>query len=151
MYYPYGVYVYPLDIVCFLVSFLNCLIPQVLSIDRLKPDATPYALFTPQHILLPLRPNVEQELARMESRGVPNQHTNLLVCRHGHSVCICVDLKSERLEVHPLLTVDETLAWLTGARMFSKLDANSDFWQIPLAERTVPPHHNVHPPGPLLL
>ena len=35
-------------------------------------------------------------------------------------------------EVHPLPTVDETLAQLSGARVFSKLDANSGFWQIPL-------------------
>ena len=30
--------------------------------------------------------------------------------------------------------VDETLAQLAGARLFSKLDANSGFWQIPLSE-----------------
>ena len=36
-------------------------------------------------------------------------------------------------EVHPLPAVDETLAQLTGAAIFSKLDANSGFWQIPLA------------------
>ncbi|KAL5463805.1 hypothetical protein EMCRGX_G032740 [Ephydatia muelleri] len=32
--------------------------------------------------------------------------------------------------------VDETLALLTGARIFSKLDANSGFWQIPLSEQS---------------
>ena len=50
----------------------------------------------------------------------------------------CVDLKplneSVLREVHPLPKVDETLAQLTGARVFSKLDANSGFWQIPLAK-----------------
>ena len=35
-------------------------------------------------------------------------------------------------EVHPLPTVDETIAQLTGTKVFSKLDANSEFWQIPL-------------------
>ena len=49
---------------------------------------------------------------------------------------ICVDLKplycNVLREVHPLPTVDETLAQLSGAWVFSKLDANSGFWQIPL-------------------
>ena len=37
-------------------------------------------------------------------------------------------------EVYPLPTVDETLAQLTGATVFSKPDANSGFWQISLAD-----------------
>ena len=32
--------------------------------------------------------------------------------------------------------VDEILAQIQGARIFSKLDANSGFWQIPLAEQS---------------
>jgi len=36
-------------------------------------------------------------------------------------------------EVHPLPKVDITLAQLTGAKLFSKLDTNSGFWQVPLA------------------
>eukprot|EP00731_Ephydatia_muelleri_P032481 Em0024g25a len=38
--------------------------------------------------------------------------------------------------VYPLPKVDETLAQLAGAKIFSKLDANSGFWQIPLTERS---------------
>ena len=37
-------------------------------------------------------------------------------------------------ETHPLPKVDDTLAKLTGATGFSKLDACSGFWQIPLEE-----------------
>ena len=37
-------------------------------------------------------------------------------------------------EVHPLPKVDETLALLAEAQVFSQLDANSGFWQIPLSE-----------------
>ena len=37
-------------------------------------------------------------------------------------------------EVHPLPKVDDTLAQLAGAKVFSKLDANSGFWQIPLSQ-----------------
>ena len=39
-------------------------------------------------------------------------------------------------EVHPLPKVDETLAQLSGAVVFSKLDTNSGFWQIPLARKS---------------
>ena len=37
-------------------------------------------------------------------------------------------------EHHPLLKIDETLAQLSGATTFSKLDANSSNWQVPLSE-----------------
>ena len=53
------------------------------------------------------------------------------------SVRICVDLKPQNesvlREVHPIPCVDKTLARLSGAVLFSKLDANIGFWQIPLA------------------
>ena len=78
------------------------------------------------------------------------------VPKKSGSICICVDLKplngSVLREVHPLPKVDDTLAQLTGATVFSKLDANSawvlanpvgrrvkttnylyhSFWQVPL-------------------
>ena len=48
-----------------------------------------------------------------------------MVPKNDGSVRICVDLKplnaSILREVHPMSTVDETLAQLTGARVFSKL------------------------------
>ena len=39
-------------------------------------------------------------------------------------------------EVHPLPKVDMTLAQLTGAKWFTKLDTNSGFWQVPLAKES---------------
>ena len=54
----------------------------------------------------------------------------------------CVDMKplNENVirEFHPLLTIDEILAQLSGAQIFTKLDANAGFWQIPLAEESRP-------------
>ncbi len=41
-------------------------------------------------------------------------------------------------ERHILLAVDETLAKLPGATVFSKLDATAGFWQIPLHKDSVP-------------
>lgn len=63
-----------------------------------------------------------------------------MVCRDGggpEKVWICVDLKplNENVlrEPHPIPKV-----MLAGATHFSKLDANSGFWQIPLAEESRP-------------
>ena len=51
---------------------------------------------------------------------------------------VCVDLKglNENVlrETHPIPGVDDTLAQLTAATAFSKVDANDGFWQIPLSE-----------------
>ena len=58
----------------------------------------------------------------------------VVVKKVSGAVRICVDIKplNER-EVHPMPKVNTTLIQLTGATMFSKLDANSGFWQIPLS------------------
>jgi len=64
----------------------------------------------------------------------------VVVPKKEGAIHICVDLKplNENVlrEVHPLPKVDETLAQLAGAKVFSKLDANSGFWQIPLAKKS---------------
>jgi len=62
------------------------------------------------------------------------------VPKKSGSVCICVHLKhlneSVLGEVYPLPKVDHTLAQLSGAIVFSCLDANSGFWQIPLSDES---------------
>ena len=62
----------------------------------------------------------------------------VVVPKKSGTVRICVDLKplnqSVLREVHPLPKVDETLAQLAGAKIFTNLDANSGFWQIPLSQ-----------------
>ena len=60
------------------------------------------------------------------------------VPKKNGSVRICVDLcplnTSVMRETHPLPKVDDILAQISGGVMFSKLDANSGFWQVPLAK-----------------
>ena len=62
------------------------------------------------------------------------------VPKKSGAIRICVDLKclnqSVMREVHPLPKVDNTLAKLSGAKIFSKVDANSAFWQIPLSHKS---------------
>ena len=66
----------------------------------------------------------------------------VVVPKRSGDVRICVDLKplneSVLREPHPILKVDDTLALLSRAVYFSKLDANSGFWQIPLSESSKP-------------
>ena len=115
---------------------------------KLRPDAKPFALSTPRNIALLLRPKVAKKLARMEAIGViskvdePNPWCAgmVVIPKKSGDVCICVDLKplneSVLREVHPLPKVDQTLAQLSGAKAFTKLDANSGFWQIPLSKQS---------------
>ena len=117
---------------------------------KLKPDATPHTVYTPRHVALPLRDKVKQELEKMESLGVISKIDEptewcagmVVVPKSEGRIRICVDLKPLNTnvirEVHPLPTVDETLAQLSGAKRFSKIDANSGFWQIPLAKESRP-------------
>ena len=59
------------------------------------------------------------------------------VWKKNGQVQICIDLtqlnKSVLRERHPLPAVEQVLAQLSGAKVFTKLDANLGFFQIPLA------------------
>lgn len=60
--------------------------------------------------------------------------------QNGEEVRICVDLtklnNSVKREHHMLPSVEHSLGQLEGAKIFSKLDANSGFWQIPLSKES---------------
>ena len=115
---------------------------------KLKEDAKPHALYTPRNVPIPLRGKVLDELNRMESLGVISKVSDptpwcagmVVVPKKSGDVRICVDLKalneSVMRETHPIPKVDDTLAQLSGAALFTKLDANSGFWQIPLSEES---------------
>ena len=111
----------------------------------LKEGARPFSLSTPRRVAIPLLPKVKEELTRMEALGVierVEQPTEwcaglVVVPKPNGKVCICVDLsklnESVCWERHPLTAVEQTLAQLA---VFSTLDANSGFWQIPLSRES---------------
>jgi hypothetical protein len=84
------------------------------------------------------------ELEHMLRQGVispvttPTDWCSGIVCveKPNWSVRLCVDLtalnESVKREIHPMASVDESLAKLADSRIFTKLDANSGFWQLPL-------------------
>ena len=114
---------------------------------KLKPNAKPRALFAPRRVPLSLCNKVLEELNRMESIGVISKVSEptawcagiIVVPKQNGNLRIGVDLKllNENVlrGVHPLPKVDEMLM-TAGSKIFSKLDANSGFWQIPLAKES---------------
>ena len=113
---------------------------------KLREGVQPHALFTPRNFPIPLRPKVQKELERMERLKVISRVTEptpwcagmVVVPKRSEDVFICVDLKplidGVLRETYPIPSVDDSLAQLAGATVFSKVDANSGFWQIPFSE-----------------
>ena len=114
----------------------------------LKENAQPFAVNVPRRVALPLMEKTKRELKRMEALGVISkveQPTDwcapmVVVPKSHDDVRICVDLtklnESVRRERYEMPSVDYTLGQLAGAKIFSKLDANSGFWQVPLSEES---------------
>ena len=114
----------------------------------LKDHSTPFALSVPRKVPLPLLSKTKAEIQRMMDMGVirkvevPTEWCApmVVVPKANGQVRICVDLTklnaNIKREFHPLPAVDFTLGKLGDARVFSKLDANSAFWQRTLAEES---------------
>ncbi|KAL2104369.1 hypothetical protein ACEWY4_001237 [Coilia grayii] len=117
---------------------------------KLKEDAKPYALSLPRRVPLPLHDKVKEELQRMEKMGVivPIEEPTdwcagmVVAPKPKGKIRICSDMThlNEYIcrERHILPAVDETLAKLAGATIFTKLDATAGFWQVPLHPESVP-------------
>lgn len=97
-----------------------------------------------------MKDQVKDELERMEAVGVIRKIEEptewcagmVVVPKPNEKPCMCGDLTrlndSVCRERHILPAVDETLAQMEGAKVFSKLDAASGFWQDPLHEESQP-------------
>ena len=115
---------------------------------KLKSDAQPYVLNSPRRIELPLMDSVKTELERMVKLKViiPVQEATdwcspmVVVPKPNGELRICADLtklnQSIVRERYMLPTVEHTLGQLTGAIVFTKLDANSGFWQLKMDEES---------------
>ena len=114
---------------------------------KINPDATP-VVHPPRKLPSELRDRVQNELQDMESRGIikkvnePTSWVNSMVVNEKRSgkLRICIDPrdlnKALRREHYQLPTQQEITSCLTDAKFFSKLDANSGFWQMPLDEES---------------
>ena len=117
----------------------------------MKEDSEPYAVHAARRVPIPLMDAVRKTLKDMEEKGVIFKVTQptdwyapmvpvLKPSEPGteKKVRICVDYKrlnqSIKREKFSLPTFEELTGKLAGARKFTKLDAASGFYQIPLAE-----------------
>ena len=111
---------------------------------RLVEDAVPYCVNAPRRIAIPLADRVKSELHRMEECGVISRVTEATewcapivpVVKANGQIRICVDLKRLNMcvlrERYILPTMDDLVPQLQGAQVFSRLDAASGFWAVPL-------------------
>ena len=123
------------------ISILQCDPVKIL----LRDNATQYSVCTARRVPIPLLPQFEAELRRMEQNGIIERVTEptdwcapmvpVMRPKKG-KVRICVDLRrlneSVMREKRTLPILDDVLHKLTGSPVFSKLDASSGFLQIPL-------------------
>lgn len=110
----------------------------------LKEDAKPFQLSVPRKVPFPLYQKTKEELDRILETGVisrVDQPTNwcapmVVTPKSTVKIRVCVDLSKlneyVKRENHPLPAVDSALGRLAGSKVFSKLNANSEFWQIKL-------------------
>ena len=122
------------------------LIEEIWYTIHLREEVRPHALFTPWNVPIPLCPKVQKELEWIEKLKVIEQVTDpttwctgiVVVPKWSGDVRVCVDLKplndGVMCETYSISTVDDSLAKLAGATIFSKVDVNSGFWQISLKE-----------------
>ena len=115
---------------------------------KIRKDAEPYSLPTARRVPIPLIDKVMVELQRMEKAGVIEPITEATdwcapmvpVLKKNGSIRICTDFKklnsAVKRERYVLPVLDDILHKLQGATVFSKLDAASGFWQIPLDSST---------------
>lgn len=114
----------------------------------LNDDTKPFAITSPRRIPFPLLPSVKNALDKMVKEKIiepvsePTDWVAPMVVapKPGGRIRICVDLsqlnRHVKREMHPIPPVEETLAKLSGAVYYSKLDANSGFHQVVLAKES---------------
>ena len=116
---------------------------------KLKEDASPYVTHTARNVPLPRMKAVKDALEEMVSKEIIEKvsHPTLWVSPmvpvpkpNSDKLRICVDYKhlNQNLirEVYPIPTFETLSAEFSESTVFSKLDAASGFYQIPISEES---------------
>ena len=115
---------------------------------KLRPDAQP-VIRPPRRVPVARHDKVKQELEKMEQHGIIKKVTQAtewvssMVAaekKNTDELRICIDPRDLNQALmrphHALKTVDDILSDVSGAKVFSKLDAKSGFWHIKLDEKS---------------
>ena len=115
---------------------------------QVDPSVKP-VVHPPRKVPLALKSKVKTELDRMESEGIVIKQTEptpwvnsmVSVAKSNGKVRLCIDPRDLNVAIQrehfPMKTIEDVLAELPDAKVFSKLDATSGFWQLRLdAEST---------------
>ena len=114
---------------------------------KLDPNATP-VVQPPRRIPIAIKDKVKEELQRMERLGVitrqiePTEWVNSIVTvtKSSGDVRICIDPKDLNHAIqrkhYPMKTVEEIVAEMPNAKIFSTLDVTSGFWTLKLDEES---------------
>ena len=123
---------------------LGC-VPGVHHI-QVNPAVAP-VVHPPRKVPVALRKDVEKELKRMENLGVIEKQTeptewvsSMVTVVKPNKIRICLDPqnlnKAILREHYPLKTVEEVVAEMPRAKVFSVVDANQGYWQIQLDDES---------------
>lgn len=106
------------------------------------PDAKAFAIMYPRWVPIPLLPAIGQKLEQMKDLEVIQRVdrttqwcTPMVVARKSlHIYVEYAELNNQIIYDWVIMpTVEENLSKLVGAQVFSQLDVNSVYWQVPLA------------------
>jgi hypothetical protein len=123
---------------------LGCL-PGVVQI-KVDPNAKP-VVHAPRKIPVALRKKVKAELSKMEKEGVIAKQTeptdwvnSMVVVETPNKLRICIDPRdlnqAIKREHYPMKTIEEVVQNMPDAKVFTKLDATSGYWQLKLDEES---------------
>lgn len=111
-----------------------------------KESVEPVAVSAPRRVAAARLGPLKKELERMTKMGVINKVESptewcspcVVVPKKNGDIRLCIDYtklnQAVRREYHPLPVTEEVLSRLGNAKVFSKLDANSGYWQMELEE-----------------
>ena len=116
---------------------------------KLSPDATPYCQTTARRVPFPLQKKVKDEIDRLTEAGIitPVEEATdwcapmVPVQKPSGAIRICVDYKRLNSAVKRpncmLPNLEDIAPKMAGATIFSTIDAESGFFQVPLAEKSM--------------